>query len=287
MSAIEPIRATGSLELERLAQSIRDEIQKGENAVRDSLASFVKAGEYFIEAKSKLPHGAWLPWLEAEFAYSERQAQRYMKLAKSWPELEAKTTRESDLSLRQALNEIQELKKPTAKTVHFTGEFEWYTPRVYVDAAREAMGAIDLDPASCELANSVVGASSIFTSEDDGLQQAWIGRVFMNPPYRTDLIGKFTSKLIADFKIGNVTAAIVLVNNCTETEWFQDFIGCASVICFPAKRIQCWGPENMSSPLQGQAFVYLGTEPERFIQCFERFGWCVVRAEQTHREPPA
>jgi hypothetical protein len=266
----------GNVALGSLAESIRREILEGEKCVHDSLSHFLRAGQFFLEAKAKLPHGAWLPWLEAEFKYSERQAQKYMKLAKDWPELEAKTNRGSDLSLRQALAEIQELKKPTAKTVHCTGEFEWYTPKAYVDAAREVMAGIDLDPASCEQANGVVQAARFFSIEDDGLKQSWSGAIFMNPPYRTDLIGQFTSKLITHFKLGDVSAAIVLVNNCTETQWFQDFFSCAAAICFPSKRIQCWGPVNMSSPLQGQAFIYLGNEPRRFVEVFSLFGWCVV-----------
>jgi Protein of unknown function (DUF3102)/DNA N-6-adenine-methyltransferase (Dam) len=277
MSAIERVQG-GNLELDRLSESIRNEITQGEAHIYESLEHFMNAGELLIEAKAKLQHGEWLPWLDSECQCSERSAQRYMKLAQNRALIEAKNDTVSDLSLRRALAEIQELKKPTAKTVHFTGEFEWYSPKVFVDAAREVMGGIDLDPASCELANTVVGASRIFTTDDDGLKQSWAGTVFMNPPYRTELIRQFTSKLITHFKLGDVTAAIVLVNNCTETEWFQDFLGCCATICFPSKRIQCWGPENLSSPLQGQAFIYLGTEPRRFVEVFTRFGSCVVRA---------
>ena len=59
------------------------------------------------------------------------------------------------------------------------------------------MGEINLDPASTEEANVVIGAEKIFTEQDDGLAQEWEGRVFLNPPYASNLIGQFSSKLVA------------------------------------------------------------------------------------------
>jgi hypothetical protein len=35
------------------------------------------------QAKSRVPHGAWLPWVEANCPLSERQAQDYMRLARN------------------------------------------------------------------------------------------------------------------------------------------------------------------------------------------------------------
>ncbi|MDD5304862.1 MAG: DNA N-6-adenine-methyltransferase, partial [Elusimicrobia bacterium] len=89
-----------------------------------------------------------------------------------------------------------------------TGESEWYTPAALIEAARDVMVKIDLDPASCAAANGVVGASRFFSIEDDGLSQDWAGRVFLNPPYSQPLMGKFAEKLVSHVKDGSVTSAI-------------------------------------------------------------------------------
>ncbi len=60
---------------------------------------------------------------------------------------------------------------------------EWFTPPHVIAAVKTAMGGIDLDPASNEIAQKTVGATTYYTREDDGLSKAWSGRVFVNPPY--------------------------------------------------------------------------------------------------------
>jgi hypothetical protein len=55
---------------------------------------------------------------------------------------------------------------------------------------------IDCDPASCADANEVVGATVYYCKEDDGLKQAWRGRVWLNPPYATELIRPFANLLV-------------------------------------------------------------------------------------------
>jgi hypothetical protein len=45
---------------------------------------------------------------------------------------------------------------------------EWFTPPRYIEAVREVLGAIDLDPASCESANRIVQATRYFTAADNG-----------------------------------------------------------------------------------------------------------------------
>lgn len=65
-----------------------------------------------------------------------------------------------------------------------TGNNDWFTPPQYLDAAREVMGGIDLDPATHLTAQKVVQASTFYTKEDDGLSKEWHGRVWLNPPVR-------------------------------------------------------------------------------------------------------
>lgn len=158
-----------------------------------------------------------------------------------------------------------------------SGENEWYTPQLYIDAARLAMGGIDLDPASSKAANEIVKAAKFFTADDDGLTQNWSGRVWMNPPYESKLIGLFAEKMAEAVESGSVTACCVLVNNATETKWFQRLAGVSSSICFPAGRVKFWHPERESAPLQGQAVLYAGKDAKAFQKAFKDFGWIGVR----------
>jgi ParB family chromosome partitioning protein len=162
----------------------------------------------------------------------------------------------------------------STQVVHNSGNNEWYTTDGYMALVREVMGRIDLDPASCEAANDVVQATRYYTAEDDGLQHPWAGRVWMNPPYGSQLIARFASKLVEHWSDGNICEAIVLVNNATETRWYHTLADYATAACFPLGRVRFWqrGLTPLMSPLQGQVFFYYGERPERFAEVFRAIG---------------
>jgi phage N-6-adenine-methyltransferase len=157
-----------------------------------------------------------------------------------------------------------------------SGENEWYTPPEYIEAARAAMGGIDLDPATSEKAQETVKAKKFYTAEDDGLSKVWKGKVWLNPPYAKDLIGKFCDKLAEGVDAGKVTAAILLVNNATDTAWFHRVASKASAVCFIKGRIAFHDSngEPKNKPLQGQMAMYFGGEPQAFASEFIALGEC-------------
>ncbi len=158
---------------------------------------------------------------------------------------------------------------------HNSGENEWYSPAEYVEAAREVMGEIDCDPASSPAANERVRARLFYTAADDGRSKPWGKRVWMNPPYSQPLCGEFCERLAVKHRAGEVDEAVVLVNNATETKWFAELVNVASAAVFPHGRIKFLDPSGNAkgAPLQGQAVVYVGGNPEKFLESFGGFGW--------------
>jgi hypothetical protein len=130
---------------------------------------------------------------------------------------------------------------------HSSKSNEHYTPSFIVDAARATMTAIDLDPASCEVANRTVRASAIYTQADNGLVLPWHGNVFLNPP-GGKLEGQSNQKLrwfklAAEWMAGSVRSAVfvgfsVEILQTTQTKRPLDLPVPAEVPhCFPSRRV--------------------------------------------------
>jgi len=156
---------------------------------------------------------------------------------------------------------------------------EWYTPPEFVKAAQKVLGQIEIDPASCEMANQVVQANRIYTKDDDGLVQPWTCKtMWLNPPYgrvgtdrqkgQTEL---WVQRLISEYESGNVEEAILLVNAYLYKQWFAPLW--AYPIAFPTGRLSFWSAQGKSgrSP-HSSAIVYFGSNVQRFVDVFSAFG---------------
>ena len=257
--------------VEDVASQINREHALFEESMRSSMEHAINCGNLLIETKSNLKHGEWLPWVRLNCAFSEDTAQIYMKIATN---TERVRYLDSGSSIRGILRELS-TKEDNVHVSNNSGNNEWYTPLEYVEMARGVMKGIDLDPASSDLANVIVRANKYYTIETDGLEQEWYGKVWMNPPYSSDLVSQFTEKLVSEYKAGRVSEAIVLVNNATETVWFNELVKSARAIVFPKGRIKYLDTTGnpVNTPLQGQAFIYFGNNGQVFLDMFTAYGW--------------
>jgi hypothetical protein len=100
-----------SVVLDDLAGRIREAHADVQGAAAYALDRAMAAGDLLIEAKSKVGHGGWLPWLEDACAIPERTAQAYMRLARNREELKSATV--AVLGVRDALALLAEAKTAT------------------------------------------------------------------------------------------------------------------------------------------------------------------------------
>ena len=156
----------------------------------------------------------------------------------------------------------------------------WFTPEVYLESAKVTLGGITLDPFSDSKANEIVGAAHFFDERADGLTQNWNldkkTTVFMNPPYSAGMVKKCCSRFIEAWHKKEISAGIILVNNATETKWFQHLLLEANAVCFTNHRISFWNSDGkvVSNNTRGQSFFYFGTEVGNFKGVFSTHGFC-------------
>ena len=147
--------------------------------------------------------------------------------------------------------------------VHQSSETpEHYTPAKVIDLVIKCLGAIDLDPCG-NPGTPNVPAAAYFTKDQNGLRCEWQGRVYMNPPYGSE-IDAWVAKLCEEYVAGRVTEAIALLPARTDTQWFlrlRDF-----VCCFVEGRLTFIGNHD-PAPFPSAIF-YLGEDIGMFYRCF-------------------
>lgn len=181
--------------------------------------------------------------------------------------------------------ETTNARQDVAVTVFSSESNEYYTPPAYIEAARQVMGGIDLDPASCENAQRTVQAAMYYSEQDDGLLQDWRGRVWMNPPYgkvgNESSQGYWAQYLISQHEKGNVTEAVFLVKAAVGYEWFE-VLWDKLPVCFARERVSFIredGNDDGQSK-QGTAFFYIGPNVPAFTATFRQFGRIILPEHQ-------
>ena len=143
---------------------------------------------------------------------------------------------------------------------------ERYTPSWIFDLAIKVMGGIDLDP--CADPRKRVPAVRHLTKEDNGLEEGWSGRVFLNPPFSKS--SDWIKHLCVYRQAGAVTEAVVLVPVMTLTNKSYTLLmdSTASAFCMLRRRLSFL---NASYEAMGEmsafpfALIYVGDRTQHFL----------------------
>jgi phage N-6-adenine-methyltransferase len=163
-----------------------------------------------------------------------------------------------------------------------TSNGEWYTPPEIIERAQFALDGIDLDPYSSEYAQRTVQATHYITADMDAISTDWpiVNTIWANPPHGKGLIDLCINKIILQFERDAFHRGIVLVNNATETAWFQRLLQHSRYICLISKRISFIDGRTqrvVTGNTRGQIALYLSHSDygsSRFIEAFSPIGAC-------------
>lgn len=161
---------------------------------------------------------------------------------------------------------------------------EWGTSEGVIIRSRCVLGGIDLDPSSSDEFNHRVRATRYLTEEEDGVSSPWRHdgeaplTVFLNPA--GGLVVQFWSRLIEEYAVGNIRAAIWIGFSLEQLLPLQDYSPNPLTLptVFPRERIRYVRPGWLArhkagaSPTHGSYITYIGRDPEVFRAVFRDMG---------------
>lgn len=178
-----------------------------------------------------------------------------------------------------------------------SSEVEYYTAPEILEAAREVLGVIELDPASSSAAQLRVKAKHYYGfkldgSFVDGISKEWNGTVWLNHPFgrkekacgewcakkhihhSIDYHGNkaWVNKLVMECNSLRVSQALCITYACTSEGWFQPLLDYPQ--CFLSPRTNYYTPDGKvkKGVTKGSVVTYIGPDVPRFVRAFRRFG---------------
>jgi hypothetical protein len=114
----------------------------------------------------------------------------------------------------------------------------------------DRLGPFDMDP--CAATERPWDCATVnITEKENGLIQPWRGRIYLNSPFDSNVVGQWLGRLVEH---GRGTA---LLHARTETGWFELIWEHASGILFLADRIHFYRPDGSRQPANSGAPVVL------------------------------
>ncbi len=147
---------------------------------------------------------------------------------------------------------------------------DYYTPAPLVRAARDAMGGIDLDPASHWRANREHRIPTWYNVHRSAFHNPWFGRVWLNPPYGDNAPWFNRIMECADEIEQLCFLSPAWVFAARQALPFMERSS-AAVILTPTPSF--WGhPSGRTGTNHPHFVVYMGDRPRPFIDAFRPFG---------------
>lgn len=109
-----------------LASDANEHHRAAEDAARSALMHAREAGEALNEAKARVEHGEWTPWIREHFEATPQTARTYMRIARRWEDLQPHLENENALSIRGA---VRALSGDTEGGGEEEDEESWLVPR--------------------------------------------------------------------------------------------------------------------------------------------------------------
>lgn len=149
---------------------------------------------------------------------------------------------------------------------------DYFTPPEIIDAARRAMGDVDLDAASHWAANKVHRVPDYFDVNRSAFDHEWHGRVWLNPPYGNN--APWFDRVIEMLEKDAVSQVCMLspvwvFNTAIAAEIMRRVSG--MILLCPTPKF--WGnADGRTGTNNPHAIVYIGDREREFFNAFAPYG---------------